>query len=114
MLCFMFMYVVQAEITDGVMDMLENETNPIIFSCQAVGEPIPAISWYFNGAMINISDVSKYSVLNTSNGTMVTSALSIMNAESPDVGTYTCYAENIIGNDSSSGILIVNGMCVFP
>ena len=109
-MCVLFTYVVQAEITDGVIDILENETYPIIFSCQSVGEPIPAISWYFNGAMVNISDASKYSVLNTSNGTMVTSALSIVNAESPDVGTYTCYAENIIGNDSSSGILTVNGI----
>ena len=94
--------------------MLENETNPIIFSCQAVGEPIPAIIWYFNGAMINISDASKYRLFNISNGTVITSALAIENAESPDVGTYTCYAENIIGSDRSSGILTINGMCVFP
>ena len=103
-------YVDQAEITDGVIDMLENETNPIIFSCQATGEPIPTISWYFNGAMIIVSNASKYYISNTSNGTMVTSALAIVNAQSPDVGTYTCYAENIIGADSSSGILTVNGM----
>ena len=92
--------------------MLENETNPIIFSCQAIGEPVPTINWYFNGAMINVSDASKYNVSNASNGTMVTNALAIMNAQSPDVGTYTCYAMNIIGIDSSSGILTVNGKYV--
>ena len=105
-----FLLLVQAEITDGVIDVLENETNPITFSCQATGEPIPTISWYFNDAMINVSNTSKYNISNTSNGTMVTSALVIMNAQPPDVGTYTCYTENIIGIDSSSGILTVNGM----
>ena len=105
-----FMYIVQAEITDGIIDILDNETNLIIFSCQATGEPIPTISWHFNGAMINVSSTSKYNISNTSNGAMVTSALAIVNAQSHDVGTYTCYAENIIGTDSSSGILTVNGM----
>ena len=86
--------------------MLENETNPIIFSCQAIGEPVPSISWYFKGVMIN---GSKYNVSNTLNETTVTSLLTISNADSSDVGTYTCQAENIIGIDQSSGILTVNG-----
>ena len=64
-------FLAQAEITDGVIDMLENETNPITFSCQAIGEPVPNISWYFNGAMIDISDASKYIISNSSNGSMV-------------------------------------------
>ena len=86
--------------------MLENETNPIIFSCQATGEPVPSISWYFNGVMIN---ESKYNVSNTLRETTVTSLLTITNANSFDVGTYTCQAENIIGIDQSSGVLTVNG-----
>ena len=101
--------LVQAEITDGVIDMLENETNPITFSCQAIGEPVPNISWYFNGAMINVSNASKYIISNSSNGTMVISLLTIMSTQSSDVGRYTCVAENIIGSDQSFGILRVNG-----
>ena len=85
--------------------MLENETNPIIFSCQAIGEPAPSISWYFKGVMIN---GSKYNVSNTLSETTVTSLLTITNANSSDVGTYTCQAENIVGIDQSSGILTVN------
>ena len=89
--------------------MLENETNPIIFSCQATGEPVPSISWYFKGVMINVSNASKYNVSNTLRETTVTSLLTITNANSFDVGTYTCQAENIIGIDQSSGVLTVNG-----
>ena len=43
------------------------------------------------------------------NESIIESTLVIINAESSDVGTYTCEAENIIGIDRSSGILTVNG-----
>ena len=88
--------------------MLENETNPATFNCQATGEPVPSISWYFKGVMINLSNTSKYNVSNTKRDTTVTSLLTITNVQSSDVGTYTCQAENNIGIDQSSGILTVN------
>ena len=59
--------------------------------------------------MMNISDASKYNVSSLMNGTTVTSLLTIMNTQSSDVGTYTCSANNIIGNNQSSGVLTVNG-----
>ena len=93
--------------------MLENETNPITFSCQATGEPVPFISWYFNRIIINTSNESKYNVTNSFNEIAVTSLLTIVNAQSSDVGTYACYTENIIGNDQSSGILTINGKHCF-
>ena len=41
------------------------------------------------------------------------SSLQIINPETSDAGTYTCHAENVVGSDSSSGILTVNGkMCI--
>ena len=89
--------------------MLKNETNSVTFSCQAIGEPVPAISWYFNGIMINISDAHKYTASNLLNRTVVTNLFTIIHVQSSDVGTYTCFAENIIGSDQSSGILTVNG-----
>ena len=89
--------------------MLENETNPITFSCQATGEPVPTILWYFNDNMINVSDESEYNVSSSMNDIVITSYLTIMNAQSYDVGIYTCEAENFIGNDSSSGVLTING-----
>ena len=88
--------------------MLENETNPTIFSCQATGEPVPSINWYFKGVMINVLDVHKYNICNTLHETIVTSSFTISNVKSSDVGIYTCKAENIIGIDESSGILTVN------
>ena len=110
-----FAYVVQAEVISDVMDMLENETYPIIFSCQATGEPVPSISWYFKGIMIVLSDTSKYKISNTLSETTIRSLLTISNVQSFDVGTYTCQAENIIGIDQSSGILTVNGkFCCKP
>ena len=103
------LFIVQAKIISGVGDLLENETNPIIFNCQVTGEPVPYIRWYFKGVMINVSDASKYNVSNTLSETTVTSLLAISNVQSSDVGTYTCQAENIFGFDQSSGILTVYG-----
>ena len=93
--------------------MLENETNPVTFGCQAIGEPVSNISWYFNGEMIDVSNVSKYIISNSLNGTMVISLLTIMNTQSSDVGRYTCVAENIIGSDQTSGVLTVNGKIIY-
>ena len=94
-------------------DLLENETNPITFTCQATGEPLPTISWYFNGVMINALNTSNYNISNTVSGVVVVeSLLTIFNTQSSDVGTYTCHAENVIGSDRSSGILTINGNCV--
>ena len=95
------------EIIGNVADVTENETNSVLFSCDAIGEPSPAISWHFNDVMIRPSD--KY-VLGLSGSRGSTSSLLIVNNLLPsDTGTYTCHAENDIGNDNSSGILTVNG-----
>ena len=45
-------------------------------------------------------------------GENILSFLTIINANSSDVGTYSCKAENTIGSDISSGILTVNGRCI--
>ena len=104
-----YIAIVQAEITDGVTDMLENETFPSVFSCQATGEPVPKINWYFNNVMINISHIN-YNVSTSVEGIIVTSVFTIVSAQSSDVGRYTCVADNLIGGDQSSGVLTVNGM----
>ena len=102
-------YIVQAEIIDEVPNLLQNETYPGTFTCQATGEPVPNVSWYFNGNILNISDASKYNISNSINGTSAISLLLIANIQSSDVGTYTCHAENILDTDTSSGTLTVNG-----
>ena len=92
-------------IHDEVRDHTENGS----FSCQAVGEPVPDISWYFNDVMINVSDnSSKYMIESRSlNITTTENTLTVYNVTSSDVGTYTCNASNIIGSVTSSGILTV-------
>ena len=102
------LHIVPVEIIEEVTDVLENETNPVTFKCQTTGDPVPVISWYFNGTVINVSDASTY-ISNSFNGTVVTSSLTIMNIQSSDAGIYTCEAANFINTVRSSGILTVNG-----
>ena len=90
-------------------DLVENETNPVTFSCQATGESIPTITWYFNSIMINTLNANKHNISTSINGNEIISLFTIINMRSSDVGTYTCQAENIIGNDKSSRILTVHG-----
>ena len=115
--CLTNYFSVAPEIILPLTDLLENETNNIQFVCQAIGVPVPYIMWYFNGVMVNLSDSSKY--INSSmyqNESIIESILNIINAESSDVGRYTCEAKNIIGSIRSSGVLTVNGMfctCIY-
>ena len=69
---------------------ISNQTENVTFSCQAVGEPVPDISWYFNGGMINVSDnSSKYMIMSRSlNITTTENTLTVYNVTSSDVGTY--------------------------
>ena len=97
---------IQNSINNEVRDQTENVT----FLCQAVGEPVPDISWYFNGVMINVPDNSnKYMIMSRSlNITTTENTLTVYNVTSSDVGTYTCNSSNIIGSVTvNSGILSV-------
>ena len=93
------------------MDEIQDEGGTASFTCQATGEPIPMIRWYFNGAPVNNdTDVDKYEISETSvNTTTINSRLIIMSVESSDVGTYTCNATNVVSSDTSFGVLTVNG-----
>ena len=107
--------LVQPEIIVELVDQLENETNPTSFTCQATGEPAPDISWYFNGVMINVSDINKYMIMSTSINTTTTTenTLTVYSVTSSDVGTYICIATNELGSDRSVGVLTVNGKKMF-
>ena len=102
-------YVVIPSIENLINNEIRNQTENVIFLCQALGEPVPSISWYFNGVMINVSDNrSKYMIMSRSlNITNTENALTVYNVTSSDVGTYTCNASNFIGSVTSSGILTV-------
>ena len=92
------------------MDQAQNETNTASFTCQATGEPVPTISWYFNDVPLDATDTKKYTVsVISSNVTTNSGRLTIVSVQSSDVGTYTCNATNVVSSDTISGVLTVNG-----
>ena len=112
-MCFMYFasldFVVIPSIENLVDNEIRNQEENVTFLCKSVGEPVPDLSWYFNGVMINVSDnSSKYMIVSRSlNITTTENTLTVYNVTSSDVGTYTCNSSNIIGSVSSSGILTV-------
>ena len=93
-----------------MIDETQNEGDIASFTCQATGEPVPTISWYFNGVLVDDNDVDKYNISEMSlNTTTISNTLTVMSVESFDVGTYTCNATNVVSSDTSSGVLTVNG-----
>ena len=97
-------------ISPEVINQAENEGDTASFTCQATGEPVPTISWYYNGILL--VNGAKYMITEMSlNTTTISNAIAIMSVESSDVGTYTCNATNVVSSDTSSGVLTVNGEC---
>ena len=93
------------------MDQTQNETDTTSFTCQATGEPVPTISWYFNNVPVDVTYTVKYKIFLTVFTTSILSSLRINNVQSSDVGTYSCNATNVVSSDTSSGVLTVNGEC---
>jgi len=92
------------------MNQTEYEGDMASFMCEATGEPVPTIKWYYNGVQVDKIDAMKYTVSVTFlNTTVISSMLTIRNVESSDMGTYTCNATNVISSDISSAVLTVNG-----
>ena len=102
-------FAVIPSIKNSIKNEISNQTENVTFLCQAVGEPVPDISWFFNGTMINASDnSSKYMIMSRSlNITTTENTLTVNDVASSDVGTYTCNSSNMIGSVTSSGILTV-------
>ena len=108
-LCNQFLaYLVGPDII-GLMNQAENEGDTASFTCQANGEPLPTISWYFNDVPLNESNTNKYMITERLIPNANIDILNIMDVESSDVGTYTCNATNVISSDTKSGVLTVNG-----
>jgi len=82
-----------------------------VFSCQATGEPVPLIEWYFNNTKVNVTNSTKYIASSpvSADSSDSHSTLIILNVTPLDMGTYLCYATNVAGNVTSSGQLIISG-----
>ena len=100
--------LVSPSVSPKVMDQTQNEGNTASFICQATGQPVPTISWYFNGALL-VNGMEHMISMMSLNTTTINSTLTIMNVQSSDVGTYTCNATNVLSSNTSSGVLTVNG-----
>ena len=88
--------------------LLEGDT--VIITCQAIGTPIPSISWYFNGAPVDKENTVKYMISETSlNPTTKNTSLTIRSVYLSDNGTYTCNATSLGFSEASTGILTVYG-----
>jgi len=96
-------------ITTEVEDQTQNEGSTVSFTCQADGEPVPTISWYFNGVPVDKTNTMKYRIIPRLFTNAIEDTLLIMSVESSNVGTYTCNATNVVSSDTSSGVLRVNG-----
>ena len=109
-----FTSLVIPSIENIINSEIRNQEENISFPCQAVGEPVPDISWYFNDVMINVSDNNtKYMIVSRSlNITTTENTLTVYNVTSSDVGTYTCNASNIIGSTKTSGVLTVTSKLI--
>jgi len=93
-----------------VVNQKKNDGDTASFTCQATGEPVPAISWYLNSALVDEANTMKYTISMMSlNTTTISNTLTIISVGSCDMGTYTCNATNTVSTDSSSGVLTVNG-----
>ena len=108
-ICNIIVFAVIPTIKISIHNEVRDQTGNFTFLCQAVGEPVPDISWLFNGVKINVSDnSSEYMIMSRSlNITTTENTLTVYNVTSSDVGTYTCNSSNIIGSVTSSGILTV-------
>ena len=105
------LYTVIPNIYQDISDKTTNETQSVKFTCEVTGKPVPNVSWYFNSVMVNVSGNStKYMIMSRLlNITTTENTLTVYNVTSSDVGTYDCSATNVLGNDSNSGLLQVNG-----
>ena len=106
--------IVAPSIENSPENEIRDQTENVTLLCQAVGKPVPDISWYFNGVMINVSDnSSKYMIMSRSlNITTTENTLTVYNVTSLDVGAYTCNSTNFIGSAISSGILTVTSKLI--
>ena len=101
--------------TDG-FTLTVNETEVAVFECTATGIPPPTISWYRNGTEL-LSGDSRITLSNHAAPTLVqgdggmvysvSRTLMLANTRDDDSDTYTCVADNIVGNDSQEFELVV-------
>ena len=85
-----------------------------MFECTALAEPEHQIEWSFNGIILNISTTevsssSKYSINRNRNDGTLFGALTVNSVAFEDRGTYSCLAQNDLGDEVAEANLTVHG-----
>lgn len=90
--------------------------NTITFVCAAYGNPVPSIIWNRgNSELANDSQITIYDELVMVNGVVFSQSILVLcSADESDTGNYSCFAENIIGNDSAKFMLSLSAQGEFP
>ena len=91
---------------------IKTEGQPLVLSCQAEGLPLPNITWYINGHVIVHGDGRQFQEQITSNGTFLSSKLSVAKVRYADRGQYSCVFSNYRGSVKSTGNVEVQGMII--
>ena len=95
-LCSLFLHLkVPPEITADPQNITTIEEVNVTFTCNATGNPLPAISWTANGSPINARHNWKFSF--SVNNTQLT----VTEVNRNDSGEYRCVANNSLGNATS-------------
>ena len=97
--------VVPPIIIDSPNEMKRLSGENVTFKCIVQADPMHSLQWLFNGETIQPSTTRIMTTVGKTQG-----SLTIVNISLADVGSYTCFAENVHGNASASETLLVQGI----
>ena len=104
--CSNLSYTVSVTLLASPVDVDVLSPGPAILNCTATGEPTPQFTWnkvFPNGTTVEVSDsMSNIGISTTLSGEDITSTLTISTTSAFDTANYSCTAENIFHNASSS------------
>ena len=86
------------EITAHPLNETKTERDNVTFTCDAIGNPAPSISWTRNGSRVETCDCNSSRI----GFSVDKKELTITNVSRTDSGKYRCVAENSVGNDTSN------------
>ena len=97
----------------GPEDATVDEGNTLVLTCVGYAEDLPSISWIRedSGAILNQMNDSRITIyeepLTEGGVTFVKSILEICSAQVSDTGSYSCFADNGVANDTVSFAITV-------
>jgi hypothetical protein len=91
--------VVPAQLVDTPVNQSVNCNTGVSLSCSAIGFPPPALTWWFNGSVIDDASDNNINIMNDNTQENATSSvLDIISFSGEDIGYYICTAENPLAN----------------